>query len=69
MYYSTGMPETFVPFDTWYKPCPFGLRKWLDFVVVIFFKNNEKITSGGLIMYLGEFGFSTNVYVIKITST
>ena len=28
-----------------FKPCPFGLRKWLDLVVVIFFKNAKKITS------------------------
>ena len=35
-------------------PCPFGsgLRKFaLDLVVVFFFKNAEKITSGGLILY------------------
>ena len=25
------------------KPCPFGLRKWLDFVVVIFSKKAEEI--------------------------
>ena len=31
----------------WHKPCPFGLRKWLDPVVVIFFKNAKKITSVG----------------------
>ena len=38
-----------------YEPCPFesGLRKFaLDFVVVIFFKNAEKITNGGLILSL-----------------
>ena len=42
-----------------HKPCPFEseLRKFaLDFVVVIFFKNTEKITSGGLIMSLEKFG-------------
>ena len=34
-----------------------GLRKFaLDFVVVIFFKNAKKITSGGLIMSLEKFG-------------
>jgi hypothetical protein len=41
------------------KPCPFGLglRKFaLDFVVVIFFKNAEKIASGGLILYLEKLG-------------
>ena len=40
------------------KPCPFdlGLRKFaLDFVVVIFFKNAKKITSGGLILSLEKF--------------
>ena len=46
------------------------LSKWYpDYVLVIFFKNEEKITSGGLIMYLGEFDFSANVYVVKFTST
>ena len=38
-----------------HKPCPFesGLRKFaLDFVVVFFFKNAEKTTSGGLILSL-----------------
>ena len=34
---------------------PFGLRKWLDPVVVIFFKNARKITSGGLIQWLEKF--------------
>ena len=36
-----------------YEPCPFdlGLRKFaLDFVVVLFFKNDQKMTTGGLIM-------------------
>ena len=35
---------------------PFELRKWLDFVVVIFFKNVEKIASDGLITSLEKFG-------------
>ena len=42
-----------------YKPCPFesGLRKFaLDPVVVIFFKNVKKVTSGGLILSLAKFG-------------
>ena len=30
-----------------FKPCPFGLIKRLDPVVVIFFKNVKKITSVG----------------------
>ena len=30
-----------------FKPCPFGLRKWLDPVVVFFFKNTKNITSVG----------------------
>ena len=41
------------------EPCPFefGLRKFaLDPVVVIFFKNAENITSGGLILSLAKFG-------------
>ena len=29
----------------------------------------KKNTSGGLIMYLGEFDLSTNIYLVKITST
>ena len=29
------------------EPCPFGLRKWVDPVVAIFFKNAKKITSVG----------------------
>ena len=29
----------------------------------------KKISSGGLIMYLGEYDFSTNIYAVKITST
>ena len=33
------------------KPCPFGLRKWLDPVIVIFFKNAKKNTSSELIIY------------------
>ena len=40
------------------EPCPFGLglRKFaLDPVVVIFFKNAEKIASGGLILSLEKF--------------
>jgi hypothetical protein len=37
-------------------PCPFGLRRRFDPVIVIFFKNEEKITSGGLIMSLEKFG-------------
>ena len=37
------------------KPCPFELRKWLDFAVVVFFKNAEKMASGGLIMSLEKF--------------
>ena len=54
------------------KPCPFGLglKKFaLDPVVLIFSAFLKKITSGGLIMYLGEFDFSSNIYVVKITST
>ena len=42
-----------------FEPCPFGsgLRKFpVDPVIENFFKNAEKITSGGLIMYLGKFG-------------
>ena len=39
-----------------FKPCPFGLRKRLDPVVVIFFKNAEKNTWGGLILFLEKFG-------------
>ena len=42
-----------------YQPCPFGsgLRKFeLDLVAVIFFKNAEKIISGGMILYLEKFG-------------
>ena len=41
------------------QPCPFdlGLRKFaLNFLIVIFFKNAKKITSGGLIMSLEKFG-------------
>ena len=41
------------------KPCPFdlGLRKFaLDFVIVFFFKNAKKNTSGGLIMSLEKCG-------------
>ena len=34
-----------------------------------FFSFLKKITSGGLIMYLGEFDFSTNIYLVKIIST
>ena len=55
-----------------FEPCPFefGLRKFeLDYTLVIFSSFLKKITSGSLIMYLGEFDFSTNVYVVKITST
>ena len=40
-------------------PCSFesGLRKFaLDPVVVIFFKNAKKVTSGGLILSLAKFG-------------
>jgi hypothetical protein len=39
--------------------CPFasGLRKFeLNFAIVIFFKNAEKIASGGLILFLEKFG-------------
>ena len=42
-----------------YEPCPFGsgLRKFaLDPVVVIFFRNAKKNTSGGLILSLEKFG-------------
>ena len=41
------------------QPCPFdlGLRKFaLDFVIIIFFKNAKRFTSGGLIMSLEKFG-------------
>ena len=41
------------------EPCPFGsgLRKFaLDPVVVIFFKNEKKNVSGGLILSLEKFG-------------
>ena len=54
------------------QPCPFefGLRNFaLDQTLVIFSSFLKKNTSGGLIMYLGEFDFSRNVYVVKITST
>ena len=63
-------------FDTFFhnrsEACPFefGLRKFaLDLALVIFSAFLKKITSGGLIMYLGEFDFSSNIYVVKITST
>ena len=46
--------KKWVNFSRW-KPCPFGLRKWLDLVDVTFFKNAEKNTSGGLILYLEKF--------------
>ena len=32
------------------QPCPFELRKWLDFVVVIFFKNAEKIARSDYVL-------------------
>ena len=37
--------------------------------LVIFSAFLKKNTSSSLIMYLGEFDFSTNMYVVKITST
>ena len=50
-----------------------GLRKFaLDLVIVIFFKNAEKMTSGGLIQSLEKFGlitYSLNIYVVKSTSS
>ena len=62
-----------------HKPCPFesGLRKFsLDFVVVIFFKKEEKITSVGLILSLEKFGLilyfnflQKNIYVVKNTNS
>ena len=62
-----------------FKPFPFEsvLRKFsLDPVIVIFFKNAEKITSGGLILSLAEFGlipysyfFQKYIYVVKNASS
>ena len=46
-----------------------ALSIWICTWLYIFSSFLKKNTSGGLIMYLGEFDFSTNVYVVKITST
>ena len=47
------------------KKYPFGLRKWLDPVVEIFFKNANKNTSGGLILYLENMAWSYTVTFFK----
>ena len=39
------------------KPCTFGLRKWLDPVVVIFFKNAKKVLSDPVVVNFFEMHF------------